>query len=66
MAGKVGLLTVSEVVDPVNVGMVADYVDILQVGTRNMQNFYLLKELGRIDKPVLLKRGGCRPQSRNG
>ncbi len=58
VAGKVGLLTVSEVVDPVNVGMVADYVDILQVGTRNMQNFYLLKELGRIDKPVLLKRGG--------
>lgn len=57
VAGKVGLLTVSEVVDPVNVGMVADYVDILQVGTRNMQNFYLLKELGRIDKPVLLKRG---------
>lgn len=57
VAEKFGLLTVSEVVDPINVGMVATYVDILQVGTRNMQNFYLLKELGRINKPVLLKRG---------
>lgn len=52
-----GIPVVSEVVDPVNVGMVQKYVDILQVGTRNMQNFYLLKELGKIDKPVLLKRG---------
>jgi len=52
-----GLLIISEVVDPVNVEAVQEYVDILQVGTRNMQNFYLLKELGKIDKPVLLKRG---------
>lgn len=54
---ETGLLIVSEVVDPLNVGLVEEYVDILQVGTRNMQNFYLLKELGRINKPVLLKRG---------
>jgi 3-deoxy-7-phosphoheptulonate synthase len=54
---KTGLLIVSEVVDPINVGMVEEYVDILQVGTRNMQNFYLLKELGRVKKPVMLKRG---------
>ena len=52
-----GLLVVSEVVDPVNVELVQEYVDILQVGTRNMQNFYLLKELAKIDKPVMLKRG---------
>lgn len=54
---ETGLLIVSEVVDPINVGLVEEYVDILQVGTRNMQNFYLLKELGRINKPVMLKRG---------
>ena len=54
---RTGLLIISEVVDPLNVKMVEEYVDILQVGTRNMQNFFLLKELGRIQKPVLLKRG---------
>jgi 3-deoxy-7-phosphoheptulonate synthase len=42
---------------PENVALVAEYADVLQVGTRNMQNFDLLKELGRIRKPVLLKRG---------
>lgn len=52
-----GLPVVSEVMDPVNLPMIADYVDVLQVGARNMQNFHLLKEIGKLDKPVLLKRG---------
>lgn len=48
---------VSEVTDPRNVGIFVDYVDILQIGTRNMQNFPLLKEVSLTRKPVLLKRG---------
>ena len=48
---------VTEVMSPDNVGLVADYADLLQVGARNMQNFDLLRELGKIRKPVLLKRG---------
>ncbi|MBI4634063.1 MAG: 3-deoxy-7-phosphoheptulonate synthase [Deltaproteobacteria bacterium] len=52
-----GLPIVTEVMSPENVGVVAEYADLLQVGARNMQNFDLLKELGRIRKPVLLKRG---------
>jgi 3-deoxy-7-phosphoheptulonate synthase len=52
-----GLKVVSEVGDASQVAMVREYVDILQVGARNMQNFELLKQLGRIDRPVLLKRG---------
>ena len=48
---------VTEVMSPEDVGMVASYADMLQVGTRNAQNFNLLDELGKIDKPVLLKRG---------
>ena len=52
-----GLQVVTEVVDPRLVEEVADYVDVLQVGARNMQNFFLLRELGKIQKPVLLKRG---------
>jgi 3-deoxy-7-phosphoheptulonate synthase len=43
--------------DPRLVNEVADYVDILQVGARNMQNFFLLRELGKIQRPILLKRG---------
>ncbi|HHX74457.1 MAG TPA: 3-deoxy-7-phosphoheptulonate synthase [Firmicutes bacterium] len=54
---KTGLPIVTEVMDQHTVGLVAEYADILQVGARNMQNFYLLRELGRLDKPVLLKRG---------
>ena len=42
---------------PDNVGLVAEYADLLQVGARNMQNFDLLRELGKIRKPILLKRG---------
>ncbi|MCM8789891.1 MAG: 3-deoxy-7-phosphoheptulonate synthase [Candidatus Omnitrophica bacterium] len=54
---ELGMVTVSEVMDPRDVGMVANYVDILQVGARNMQNFNLLREIGLSKKPVLLKRG---------
>jgi len=57
-AGKEsGLPIVTEVMSPDNVGLVAEYADLLQVGARNMQNFDLLRELGKIRKPVLLKRG---------
>ncbi len=52
-----GLVTVSEVMDASQIDLVARHIDILQVGSRNMQNFNLLKELGKIRKPVLLKRG---------
>ncbi len=51
------LPVVTEVTDPRDVSWVCEYVDVLQIGTRNMQNFSLLKEVGKIDKPVLLKRG---------
>ncbi len=52
-----GLATVSEVMEARDVELVATYVDILQIGARNMQNFSLLKETGLAGKPVLLKRG---------
>ncbi|MDD4801997.1 MAG: 3-deoxy-7-phosphoheptulonate synthase [Syntrophomonas sp.] len=52
-----GLPIVTEVMDQKSVPLVAEYVDIVQVGARNMQNFYLLKEVGKINKPILLKRG---------
>ena len=51
------MVTVSEVMDTRDVGLVAEYVDILQIGARNMQNFNLLKEVGSTRKPVMLKRG---------
>lgn len=54
---KTGLKIVSEVMDPRSVPLVAEYCDIVQIGARNMQNFNLLREVGKIDKPVLLKRG---------
>jgi len=54
---ETGLPFVTEVMSPETVGLVAGYADVLQVGARNMQNFDLLRELGRIRKPVLLKRG---------
>ena len=54
---ETGLLTVSEVMDTRTVELVSEYVDILQVGARNMQNFDLLKVVGDSKKPVLLKRG---------
>ncbi len=52
-----GLLLVSEVMDHTQIPMVMEYVDVLQVGARNMQNYNLLKEIGKVSKPVLLKRG---------
>jgi 3-deoxy-7-phosphoheptulonate synthase len=52
-----GLPFVTEVMDPREVELVAKYADMLQIGARNMQNFVLLKEVGRYNKPVLLKRG---------
>ncbi len=52
-----GLPIVTEVVNPGDVELVARYADILQIGARNVQNFALLKTVGRIDKPILLKRG---------
>jgi 3-deoxy-7-phosphoheptulonate synthase len=52
-----GMPVVTEVMDPRDVELVASYVDVLQIGTRNMQNYNLLKEVGKINKPVLLKRG---------
>jgi 3-deoxy-7-phosphoheptulonate synthase len=54
---KYGLPVVTEVVDVGQISMVCEYADILQVGARNMQNFMLLGELGRVRKPVMLKRG---------
>ncbi len=48
---------VSEVMDPRNVGIVSEFVDVIQIGARNMQNFDLLKEVGQQDRPILLKRG---------
>jgi 3-deoxy-7-phosphoheptulonate synthase len=54
---ETGLPFVTEVLDPRDVGWVSEYTDIIQIGARNMQNFPLLKEAGKIDKPVLLKRG---------
>jgi 3-deoxy-7-phosphoheptulonate synthase len=53
----VGLPLVSEIVDPRHIEALGDVVDMFQVGTRNMFNYSLLKELGRAGKPVLLKRG---------
>jgi len=54
---ETGLPIITEVLDPRDVSWVAEYADILQIGTRNMQNFALLKEVGRARKPVMLKRG---------
>jgi 3-deoxy-7-phosphoheptulonate synthase len=54
---ETGLPIVTEVMDPRDVEIVAKYADVIQVGTRNMQNFNLLKEVGKARKPVILKRG---------
>lgn len=56
-ADRHGLLVISEVMDAVQIPLLTAYSDILQLGARNMQNFNLLKELGKLRKPVLLKRG---------
>ena len=57
VSDEVGIATVTEVMDPRDIELVAKSTDILQIGARNMQNFSLLKEAGQIKKPVLLKRG---------
>ena len=54
---KFGMLVISEVMEISQISLMLPYVDILQVGARNMQNFNLLRELGKVRKPVLLKRG---------
>jgi 3-deoxy-7-phosphoheptulonate synthase len=56
-ADRHGMLTISEIMESSQIPMFMKYVDILQVGARNMQNFNLLKDLARLNKPVLLKRG---------
>ncbi|TMC35445.1 MAG: 3-deoxy-7-phosphoheptulonate synthase [Chloroflexi bacterium] len=52
-----GMAVITEVMTPSDVPMVCEYADILQIGTRNMQNYMLLDEVGRTNKPVVLKRG---------
>ncbi len=54
---QTGLLTVSEVMDTEDLELVSSYVDILQIGSRNMDNFALLKKVGKSGRPILLKRG---------
>ena len=54
---RTGLPIVSEITNPAHLELFMEYVDVIQVGARNMQNFELLKELGRVRRPVLLKRG---------
>jgi 3-deoxy-7-phosphoheptulonate synthase len=56
-AKKHGLLVVTEIMDISLLDEVMEYADVLQVGSRNMQNFFMLKELSKISKPILLKRG---------
>jgi 3-deoxy-7-phosphoheptulonate synthase len=56
---RTGLPVVTEVMDPRDVPLVAEHAEVLQVGSRNMQNFPLLREVGRQPKPVLLKRGAA-------
>jgi 3-deoxy-7-phosphoheptulonate synthase len=57
MRNETGLPFVTEVMDTRQVGLVAEYADMIQIGSRNMQNFPLLKEVGMCGKPILLKRG---------
>src|SRR5258707_2730468 len=52
-----GLAVITEVMTPSDVEMVCEYADILQIGTRNMQNYFLLDEVVRVEKPVVLQRG---------
>lgn len=54
---ETGLKIVTEIMDASAIDAVCEYADVLQIGARNMQNFYLLKEVGKTNKPVLLKRG---------
>ena len=57
VADKTGLRVVTEIVDKDDLDMVSEYADLLQIGARNMQNFQMLKAIGKSQKPVLFKRG---------
>ncbi len=57
VADEFNLITISEIVDPRHLELAGDYIDVIQVGARNMHNFELLKEAGRLSTPILLKRG---------
>ncbi|MBM7570789.1 bifunctional 3-deoxy-7-phosphoheptulonate synthase/chorismate mutase [Aquibacillus albus] len=57
VANETGMSVISEILTPHDVEKALDYVDVIQVGARNMQNFELLKTVGKVQKPVLLKRG---------
>lgn len=57
VGNELNLPIVTEIMDTRDVGLGVEYADIIQIGARNMQNFDLLKEVGKIDKPILLKRG---------
>jgi 3-deoxy-7-phosphoheptulonate synthase/chorismate mutase len=51
------MVVISEIVNPSDIDLAVEYLDVIQIGARNMQNFELLKAAGAVDKPVLLKRG---------
>lgn len=57
IADRYGLISVVEIMDEKTLVEASHYIDIIQIGARNMQNFSLLKEVGKVDKPVILKRG---------
>jgi 3-deoxy-7-phosphoheptulonate synthase / chorismate mutase len=57
VAKEYDLAVISEIVNPADIEVAVEYLDVIQIGARNMQNFELLKEAGSVDKPVLLKRG---------
>ncbi|GGG70917.1 hypothetical protein GCM10010918_27990 [Paenibacillus radicis (ex Gao et al. 2016)] len=57
VADEFDLITISEIVDPRHLELAGDYIDVIQIGARNMHNFELLKEAGRLSTPILLKRG---------
>ncbi|MFS0780532.1 bifunctional 3-deoxy-7-phosphoheptulonate synthase/chorismate mutase [Bacillus sp. 1P06AnD] len=57
ISDQYGLAVISEIVNPSDIETAIDYIDVIQIGARNMQNFELLKAAGAVDKPVLLKRG---------
>lgn len=57
VASEFGLKTISEIVDPAHIELACEYIDVIQIGARNMQNFELLKAAGDVNTPVLLKRG---------
>ncbi|MCD7878784.1 MAG: 3-deoxy-7-phosphoheptulonate synthase [Candidatus Gastranaerophilales bacterium] len=56
---KTGLLVVTELMDTMDIDLVCNYADVIQIGARNMQNFKLLKAVGKCNKPVILKRGAA-------